>query len=159
AGGSSAEHASSRIVDRRRASVRMLPPGCDGILQDSTLCRMMELWVGLLSGGGRGHRAEGAPELRLHARLELADALARQAELLADVGQRGLVAVGEEAQVDDGALALVELGPDALDGAAHALVALRRDRALLLARRVVAQAVEHGRLAVGEERRVERGVA
>src|SRR5262249_10528088 len=65
-------------------------------------------------GGDCGDRnwLERPAQLRLHARLELADALAGQAELLADVGEGGLVAVGEEPEVDDGALALVERLPE-----------------------------------------------
>src|SRR4051812_19873863 len=71
---------------------------------------------------------EAALELREGRRLELADALARQAELLADGLECPRLAVGEaEAELDDAALPLGELRDDV----PHGLAAKRLRRLLL----------------------------
>src|SRR3954451_3678837 len=71
---------------------------------------------------------QAALELRERRRLELADALARQAELLADGLERPGLAIGEaEAELDDAALPLGELRDDV----PHGLAAKRLRRLLL----------------------------
>src|SRR3954469_17986579 len=86
-------------------------------------------------------------------RLELADALPRQPELLADRLERGGLAVEAEAELDDPALPVRQVGDRALDAlAAHRVHGLLRR----VERRLVREQVAELGVAVGAEALVER---
>src|SRR3954462_1584155 len=92
-----------------------------GIAPGPSLCL-----VDLCLGGEDELVAEGELEPRKSVALELPDALARQAELLADRLERGRLGLEAEAELDDAPLTLGQIRHRAL----HALPADRLDRFL-----------------------------
>src|SRR5262249_49953553 len=78
--------------------------------------RRRERWSGLFEVVAEALRARGVPQLPQRLRLDLADALAGDAELLADLFQRAHLAVVEpEPEAHDRAFAVVQLLERLLD--------------------------------------------